>query len=148
MYVCINMSFACMKQSIIVMFTYIHVHDIVCTCEKRTVNMLYTLDSVLVSHLHYVPYYTFPSSSLSLHGDCVVDRSLFQQKEVVPQAARKAQTSTLAMLLNEYDKRSANPFFEYSRFNGDVSRICHQVVYVCVCVCVCVFVSPSCVHIT
>jgi hypothetical protein len=40
-------------------------------------------------------------------------------REVVPQATRKAQSSTLARLLNEYDKRSANPFFEYSRFNGD-----------------------------
>jgi hypothetical protein len=47
------------------------------------------------------------------------DRSLFQVREVVPQATRKAQSSTLARLLNEYDKRSANPFFEYSRFNGD-----------------------------
>ena len=41
----------------------------------------------------------------------------------MPRAARKVQSSTLARLLNEFDKRSANPFFEYSRFNGDVSSI-------------------------
>ena len=50
-----------------------------------------------------------------------VDRTLFPHKEIVPRAARRTQTSTLAALLNEYDKRSANPFFEYSRFNGEVS---------------------------
>lgn len=50
---------------------------------------------------------------------CKFDPSVFPHKEIVPRAARKTQSSTLAALLNEYDKRSANPFFEYSRFNGD-----------------------------
>ena len=61
------------------------------------------------------------SLSLPPLSSSPVDRSLFQVKEVVPQATRKEQSSTLARLLNEYDQRSANPFFEYSRFNGDVS---------------------------
>ena len=81
-----------------------------------------TQDSLVF--LFVLPHLSF-CLSLSLfpspHSLLPVDRSLFQVKEVVPQATRKEQSSTLARLLNEYDQRSANPFFEYSRFNGDVS---------------------------
>ena len=58
--------------------------------------------------------YVYPST---------VDPSLFQKKEVPPRVTKKKHASTLAVLLEEYDKRSANPFFEYSRFNGEVGTI-------------------------
>lgn len=69
---------------------------------------IYPLDM----YLEVYPYTSF------LHA---VDPSLFPHKPIVPRAARKTESSVLAQLLDEYDKRSANPFFEYSRFNGDVS---------------------------
>ena len=75
---------------------YIHVHVYTCTCTSLSVRNI----------------------RLFL---CAVDPSLFQRKEIVPRATRRSESSTLAELLAEYDKRSANPFFEYSRYNGDVS---------------------------
>lgn len=49
-----------------------------------------------------------------------VDPTLFPRQDI-PERPKDTQPSTLSRLLVEYDKRSANPFFEYSKFNGEVS---------------------------
>ena len=78
------------------------------------VQCIYCIVHIHVYSTLYIHTHLFPHA---------VDPSLFPHKPIVPRAARKTESSVLAQLLDEYDKRSANPFFEYSRFNGDVSYI-------------------------
>ncbi len=49
-----------------------------------------------------------------------VDTTLFPRQKI-PQRSKDTQPSRLAQLLAEYNKLSANPYFEYGRFNGEVS---------------------------
>ncbi|XP_064400650.1 target of rapamycin complex 2 subunit MAPKAP1-like [Halichondria panicea] len=48
----------------------------------------------------------------------VVDHTLFPRQEI-PQRSKDTQPSRLAQLLAEYNKLSANPYFEFGRFNGE-----------------------------
>ena len=60
-------------------------------------------------------YCSLPSPPLSLS----VDPSLFPPQEVIKKPV-ETEPSLLSVLLAAYDKKSANPFFEYSKFNGEV----------------------------
>lgn len=51
-------------------------------------------------------------------GNYAFDPTLFPRQDI-PERPKDTQPSTLSRLLVEYDKRSANPFFEYSKFNGE-----------------------------
>lgn len=48
-----------------------------------------------------------------------VDPSQFPRQEI-PKRPKDKEPSTLALLLAEYNRRSANPFFGFSKFNGEV----------------------------
>jgi hypothetical protein len=48
-----------------------------------------------------------------------VDPTLFPPQEVTKKPV-ETEPSLLSVLLAAYDKKSANPFFEYSKFNGEV----------------------------
>ena len=56
------------------------------------------------------------------------DPTLFPRQEI-PQRSKQPEPSRLAQLLAEYSKLSANPYFEYGRFNGEVSTRAHCVKY-------------------
>ena len=64
------------------------------------------------------------SLSLPLPTHCAVDPSLFPPQEITKKPP-DTKPSLLSVLLAEYNKKSANPFFEYSKFNGEVSCKSH-----------------------
>ena len=50
-----------------------------------------------------------------------VDKSLFKRQPIVK--PRPSGPSPLAVLLAEQTKRTSNPFFKYSKYNGEVRDI-------------------------
>ena len=70
--------------------------------------------------------YLLISLSLSLPHSYSVDPSLFPPQEVTKKPV-ESEPSLLSVLLAEYNKRSANPFFEFSKFNGEVNS---QFIYI------------------
>ena len=60
------------------------------------------------------------SPLLYIFSSFPVDPTQFPRKEI-PKRPKDPRPSTLALLLAEYNRRSANPFFGYSKFNGEVS---------------------------
>ena len=48
-----------------------------------------------------------------------VDPDMFPRREVVKKE-KSSEPSALAMLLAEHSKISANPFYKFSKFNGEV----------------------------
>lgn len=61
-----------------------------------------------------VAIYNYPFSL-----NFIVDPSLFPRKEI-QKRPKETEPSRLSQLLAEYNKLSANPYFEYGKYNGEV----------------------------
>ena len=97
-------------------------------------NLAYVLNVFFLFLLLHVSVYFFPKPSgdyavvfinsllLFFFSSSPVDPTQFPRKEI-PKRPKDPRPSTLALLLAEYNRRSANPFFGYSKFNGEVSYL-------------------------